>query len=80
MNGHSSQNKVSIHSFNIVMAIAPLKIELVKSIRAKDKATFQGFRGDEIIKPTLINDIYSSHAHGSNPALIEMLRGYKRVK
>ncbi|KAI6655345.1 hypothetical protein LOD99_2180 [Oopsacas minuta] len=74
---------------------AALKIELVKTIRGKDKATFQGFvytltkssldvqqwvcenrgtckarmhtKGDEIIKLTQINDIYSSHTHGSNP-------------
>ncbi|KAI6648643.1 hypothetical protein LOD99_8000 [Oopsacas minuta] len=83
------------------MSAAPLKIELVKTIRGKDKATFQGFvytltkssldvqqwvcenrgtckarmhtKGDEIIKPTQINDIYSSHTHGSNPVRIEML-------
>ena len=90
------------------MAAAPLKIELVETIRGKDKATFQGFvytltkssldvqqwvcenrgtckarmhtKGDEIIKPTQINDIYSSHTHGSNPVRIEMLRGYNIVK
>ena len=37
-------------------------------------------KGDEIIKPTQINDIYSSHAHGSNLVRIEMLRGYNIVK
>ncbi|KAI6655692.1 hypothetical protein LOD99_1832 [Oopsacas minuta] len=37
-------------------------------------------KGDEIIKSTKINDIYSSHPHGSNPVRIEMLRGYNMVK
>ncbi|KAI6655445.1 hypothetical protein LOD99_2280 [Oopsacas minuta] len=90
------------------MVAALHKIELIKTIRGKDKATFQGFvytltksslgvqqwvcenrgtckacmytKGDENIKPTQINDIYSSHMHGSNPVRIEMLRGYNIVK
>ena len=37
-------------------------------------------RGDVIIKPTLLNDIHSSHTHGSDPVRIDMLKGYNKVK
>ena len=37
-------------------------------------------RGDVIIKPTVLNDIYSSHTHGSDPVRIDMLKGYNKVK
>ena len=37
-------------------------------------------RGDVIIKPTVLNNIYSSHTHGSDPVRIDMLKGYNKVK
>ena len=38
------------------------------------------YLNSEIVKPTLLNDIYSIHTHGSNPVRIDMLRGYNIVK
>ena len=36
-------------------------------------------RGDVIIKPTLQNEIHSTHSHESDPVRIEILKGYSKV-
>ena len=37
-------------------------------------------RNNLVIKPILITEIHDGHNHGSDPARIEMLKGYNYVK
>ena len=37
-------------------------------------------RDNQVIKPTFIDEIHSSHNHGSDPARIDMLKGYNALK
>ena len=37
-------------------------------------------RDNQVIKPTFIDEIHSSHNHGSDPARIDMLKGYNDLK
>ena len=37
-------------------------------------------RDNQVIKPTFIGEIHSSHNHGSDPVRIDMLKGYNALK
>ena len=37
-------------------------------------------RNDQLIRPILLHEIHASYTHGSDPACVEMLKGYNYVK
>ena len=37
-------------------------------------------RNDQLIRPILLHEIHTSYTHGSDPACVEMLKGYNYVK